>query len=98
MVVIKRDVRVSKERILDTGGNKNIPLHDASKASLNTGALRSLLSKSDERRVTNYRLLGHPTAPRPRRRELLLFYFSTVNFRKKIQILLTEGHQERNVV
>lgn len=69
--------------------HKNIALHDANKATLSTGALRSLLFKSDERTVTNYRLLGHPTAPRPRLREVLLFYFSTVNFRKKIQILLT---------
>lgn len=69
--------------------HKNIPLHDKSKASLRTGALRSLLFKSDERTVTNYRLLGHTTAPRPRLRELLLFNFSTVNFRKKIQIQLT---------
>lgn len=88
MVVIKWDVRVRKERILDTGGNKNIPLYDTSKASPSTSALSSLLFRSDERTVTNYRLLGHPTAPRPRLRELLLFYFSTVNF-GKIQILLT---------
>lgn len=53
MVVIKWDVRVSKERILDTGGNKNIPLHDASKVSPSTGALSPLLFRSDERTVSH---------------------------------------------
>lgn len=97
MVVIKWDVRVRKERILDTGGNKNIPLYDTSKASPSTGALSSLLFRSDERTVTNYRLLGHPTAPRPRLRELLLFYYSELQ-KDSNSAHIYEGQQEGNVL
>lgn len=80
--------------------HKNILLHDANKASLNTGALRLLLFKSDERTVTNYRLLGHINSieTKTERDSLVLFQYSEFQKEDSNTTQIYKGQQEGNVI